>query len=107
MIRRPPRSTLTDTLFPYTTLFRSGSRLGSPDEYAIPQGLDGLPVILTGGETDEWVPEADIRATAQAFDDAGDTTDCQIFADKPHGISDEEIAHVRRDRKGVVWGKSV
>src|SRR3546814_7225896 len=24
MIRRPPRSSLTDTLFPYTTLFRSG-----------------------------------------------------------------------------------
>src|SRR3546814_13051694 len=33
MIRRPPRSTRTDTLFPYTTLFRSGgviheSRIG-------------------------------------------------------------------------------
>src|SRR3546814_19423233 len=27
MIRRPPRSTRTDTLFPYTTLFRSGDRL--------------------------------------------------------------------------------
>src|SRR3546814_21142223 len=26
MIRRPPRSTRTDTLFPYTTLFRSGSK---------------------------------------------------------------------------------
>src|SRR3546814_16476351 len=26
MIRRPPRSTRTDTLFPYTTLFRSGVR---------------------------------------------------------------------------------
>src|SRR3546814_19491532 len=26
MIRRPPRSTRTDTLFPYTTLFRSESR---------------------------------------------------------------------------------
>src|SRR3546814_4969865 len=25
MIRRPPRSTRTDTLFPYTTLFRSGN----------------------------------------------------------------------------------
>src|SRR3546814_1147265 len=25
-VRRPPRSTRTDTLFPYTTLFRSGSR---------------------------------------------------------------------------------
>src|SRR3546814_1619760 len=29
MIRRPPRSTLTDTLFPYTTLFRSPA--GSAD----------------------------------------------------------------------------
>src|SRR3546814_2502344 len=28
MIRRPPRSTRTDTLFPYTTLFRSASNLG-------------------------------------------------------------------------------
>src|SRR3546814_20219187 len=26
MIRRPPRSTRTDTLFPYTTLFRSNGR---------------------------------------------------------------------------------
>src|SRR3546814_18759349 len=26
MIRRPPRSTRTDTLFPYTTLFRSDGR---------------------------------------------------------------------------------
>src|SRR3546814_1283096 len=33
MIRRPPRSTLTDTLFPYTTLFRSKLRLlGLTDE---------------------------------------------------------------------------
>src|SRR3546814_10570023 len=33
MIRRPPRSTRTDTLFPYTTLFRSapeGEKLRSP-----------------------------------------------------------------------------
>src|SRR3546814_10710663 len=28
MIRRPPRSTRTDTLFPYTTLFRSGVSVG-------------------------------------------------------------------------------
>src|SRR3546814_10714282 len=32
MIRRPPRSTLTDTLFPYTTLFRS------PDVIALDSG---------------------------------------------------------------------
>src|SRR3546814_13344272 len=28
MIRRPPRSTRTDTLFPYTTLFRSNAAIG-------------------------------------------------------------------------------
>src|SRR3546814_2415067 len=31
MIRLPPRSTLTDTLFPYTTLFRSEKSLPLPD----------------------------------------------------------------------------
>src|SRR3546814_10930760 len=31
MLRRPPRSTRTDTLFPYTTLFRSNPRFGHPD----------------------------------------------------------------------------
>src|SRR3546814_9895070 len=29
MIRRPPRSTRTDTLFPYTTLFRSWVQVGA------------------------------------------------------------------------------
>src|SRR3546814_9335322 len=32
MIRRPPRSTRTDTLFPYTTLFRSDHHSGFRDE---------------------------------------------------------------------------
>src|SRR3546814_6517604 len=34
MIRRPPRSTRTDTLFPYTTLFRSGvpAHVGQVDQ---------------------------------------------------------------------------
>src|SRR3546814_10958699 len=33
MILRPPRSTRTDTLFPYTTLFRSVSTLFTFDEF--------------------------------------------------------------------------
>src|SRR3546814_18227768 len=32
MRRRPPRSTRTDTLFPYTTLFRSSSRGFNPQQ---------------------------------------------------------------------------
>src|SRR3546814_3289121 len=45
MIRRPPRSTRTDTLFPYTTLFRSDVRdpvLHGPDRIAA--------VALRGGD---------------------------------------------------------
>src|SRR3546814_19487855 len=34
MIRRPPRSTRTDTLFPYTTLFRSGGGVAILHSYA-------------------------------------------------------------------------
>src|SRR3546814_9339878 len=33
MIRRPPRSTRTDTLFPYTTLFRSAEILRELDRF--------------------------------------------------------------------------
>src|SRR3546814_4502594 len=43
MIRRPPRSTLTDTLFPYTTLFRSGRCRRRPRRRAGP---------LRGGRSD-------------------------------------------------------
>src|SRR3546814_244117 len=37
MIRRPPRSTRTDTLFPYTTLFRSNADLiqTGPDKFTV------------------------------------------------------------------------
>src|SRR3546814_6659821 len=35
MLRRPPRSTRTDTLFPYTTLFRSADDVAAGDLVAI------------------------------------------------------------------------
>src|SRR3546814_1860530 len=47
MIRRPPRSTRTDTLFPYTTLFRSfrsGLRAFHPLEFSL-QFLRGLGYV--------------------------------------------------------------
>src|SRR3546814_14962406 len=66
MLRRPPRSTRTDTLFPYTTLFRShlrrggrreavdadvvflalyAQRLHQPDERHLRRAVIGLPEI--------------------------------------------------------------
>src|SRR3546814_2524971 len=47
MIRRPPRSTRTDTLFPYTTLFRSDPCAGR-DRPALARTADGAGRFFTG-----------------------------------------------------------
>src|SRR3546814_12042638 len=40
MIRRPPRSTRTDTLFPYTALFRSADTADETGGQVVDEGLD-------------------------------------------------------------------
>src|SRR3546814_12079961 len=52
MIRRPPRSTRTDTLFPYTTLFRSETG----DDAAVYRINDEQAIIAT---TDFFMPIVD------------------------------------------------
>src|SRR3546814_16806362 len=56
MIRRPPRSTRTDTLFPYTTRFRSGAADASGRR--APEADPGTEVTL----------EADLVIKALGFD---------------------------------------
>src|SRR3546814_18634664 len=46
MRRRPPRSTRTDTLFPYTTLFRSRYLSNAAD----PDAFEGVAVVFDGPE---------------------------------------------------------
>src|SRR3546814_19891936 len=46
MIRRPPRSTRTDTLFPYTTLFRSGVLGDEVSDVRASERLTESPVCL-------------------------------------------------------------
>src|SRR3546814_2664707 len=48
MIRRPPRSTRTDTLFPYTTLFRSSHGRGVAVDLTL-DGPDGRPLDMGTG----------------------------------------------------------
>src|SRR3546814_4022950 len=64
MIRRPPRSTRTDTLFPYTTLFRSYPmhyRIGIDVETVMGQGRISrkqgtiLWLIHSRGDKDGWL----------------------------------------------------
>src|SRR3546814_11458207 len=52
MIRRPPRSTRTDTLFPYTTLFRSVIRAGTTVTTVDPKDVTArdLAELMVGSE---------------------------------------------------------
>src|SRR3546814_20969441 len=45
MIRRPPRSTRTDTLFPYTTLFRSREQRGAVEAVCGQEGRGHLRIV--------------------------------------------------------------
>src|SRR3546814_3590457 len=73
MIRRPPRSTRTDTLFPYTTLFRSVApenfsrmfaqpRCATPDAAVIGGELHRLQdMLFTAGQLPEQATRAEMR----------------------------------------------
>src|SRR3546814_1999614 len=61
MIRRPPRSTRTDTLFPYTTIFRCETRVDRIDlhllvgdvRYCVDRQLGELPDAKAGDDEEE------------------------------------------------------
>src|SRR3546814_9310140 len=71
MIRRPPRSTRTDTLFPYTTLFRSAARAAgqriTTDMYTYTAGATGLdaamPTWVQAGGLEQWIKRLKDPAT--------------------------------------------
>src|SRR3546814_14319133 len=111
MIRRPPRSTRTDTLFPYTTLFRSAMA----DRLLLRHQRGGIVAAAFGraraaargaGEMfrhpkrDRLLPALEISAGGRG-DDAEN-----IFVRRTHaqeGLAGEhEGAQVEADRKSVV-----
>src|SRR5258706_15469958 len=88
MIRRPPRS----TLFPYTTLFRSGSALqdGSyrPGEIRrvwIPKSDGGQRGLGIPNVVDRWVQQALLQVLEPIFD--------PTFHESSHGFRPKRGAH--------------
>src|SRR3546814_20192738 len=101
MIRRPPRSTRTDTLFPYTTLFRSRRRHDGCRCHGAGAAAVGQP----------W-PEGADRARRR-----GRAAERELFDARSAGhavpaavgraLLTKVSARARRDRKRVVTRKSV
>src|SRR3546814_11644630 len=88
MIRRPPRSTRTDTLFPYTTLFRSRRGDRRRDEGNARAGADAdtdrdgdlAHGEATGGERDDAARERKHRAdlAARALEEIGELVERRV-----------------------------
>src|SRR3546814_4809080 len=52
MRRRPPRSTRTDTLFPYTTLFRSNEGTSASQQPGVLHAVDPAPGVASEARRD-------------------------------------------------------
>src|SRR3546814_18787048 len=119
MIRRPPRSTRTDTLFPYTTLFRSldfdirredaaryGLTVGDVQD-VIQSAIGGMNVT----ETVEGLERYPVNVRYQR--ELRDNPDAlkRVLVAKPTGtqVPVQPVAALepRTDRKSVVSGKRV
>src|SRR3546814_19331139 len=101
MIRRPPISTRTDTLFPYTTLFRSGYGAGGHRRrnllpLARPVAL--LPRRSRGG--------SGIGAALQRLDRPVPRRSSRSLPALRHAAGARFLEHARRARLSVVTGFS-
>src|SRR3546814_8867048 len=111
MIRRPPRSTRTDTLFPYTTLFRS---LETPER---PQMAEDAPekrlsAVLRLGPTmaphnggESWVGLMEIGADRRALYSVVDAGGQNLFIG-PDGkgnpdLTDQTMMHETNELKKI------
>src|SRR3546814_11662386 len=75
MIRRPPRSTRTDTLFPYTTLFRS-----LQVEHPITEMITGVDLVREQIRIAEGLP---LSVTREELVFSGHAIECRINAEDP------------------------
>ncbi len=71
----------------------TGGLLGPPDTaWPTPAGIAGVPILLTGSDVDEFVPEARVHETADVFRRAGAAVEVLIARGRAHEIGAAEIA---------------
>src|SRR3546814_14570633 len=112
MIRRPPRSTRTDTLFPYTTLFRSlgaGDRVEACAQAVQKQGRALSVISLELHEYFRIVRRVLAREHVVVDARIAMAEIRQLMFHLGLGIehSFDFAQHRVGDRKSVVWGKGV
>src|SRR3546814_7915546 len=89
MIRRPPRSTRTDTLFPYTTLFRSADE-GPQGQCR--RGGDAAPHAVAGTQPVRCERREVIGVHEEQTDDADERKGNEL-QHRGHQLNDARLAH--------------
>src|SRR3546814_6918238 len=108
MIRRPPRSTRTDTLFPYTTLFRS---VGHDDDIqALRRIRQQCALAAIGGPVVPHELKAAMQLVLDAetigrFDAVAETMCAQDFGPACRGAHAVRFAQIRGPAQHVVDGR--
>ena len=69
---------------------------GSDWKATAPKSLAGLRLLLTGSDSDEWVPEYNSHEAARLFRELGAQVNLRIFEGRPHIVSEDEIEEARR-----------
>src|SRR3546814_14298787 len=119
MIRRPPRSTRTDTLFPYTTLFRSvgTSRSTAPDQMRLLAGAGDEAAQQGRGARARPCARTRLRRRAQyGILSAG--ADRELFRHRPFarparderrggGRAPDRGGHPRTLRRADTWSRCI
>ena len=71
----------------------TGGLIGPPGTiWAVPRGIAGVPVLASGSDVDEFVPEARVHETARVFADAGAAVEVMIAPGRAHEIAAAELA---------------
>src|SRR3546814_19282666 len=105
MIRRPPRSTRTDTLFPYTTLFRSNFAISTNYRYEEKDGLKSIGGVFgnTGGNPRAAILPEPVNYNEHQFDKVVSYTEKKYqfalryhlanFSNATTGMTDKNISN--------------
>src|SRR3546814_4531130 len=93
MIRRPPRSTRTDTLFPYTTLFRS--TVANPD-FEPTGDLVSVPSMAIPGRSEYRIP---LSFSSRVREDITAFAPNIVHISSPDRVSRQAAAWARRLRR--------
>src|SRR3546814_5036936 len=100
MIRRPPISTRTDTLFPYTTLFRSSPKQPAKSFPCRPEWTGNRKSLgynrdMAGQRDDDDLTETVDAAPALSPLADDDMFDPAFVDPVIHGLDEEDAAHVQ------------